>query len=123
MEFEHPAVWVPRLNELLVKYAKDPDALQSLFRMLLQLGLIRPVQHPSKPSEVLMDSRPLEVLMAHFAQRQPGALDLTPVTADLTGKIWTPDAGGPAATPPVWSPGQPQPAAAAAKPKLWTPGG
>jgi tetratricopeptide (TPR) repeat protein len=126
MEHDHPTTWVPRLGELFTKCGKDQDALQALIRILLRTGLVRPVQNPSKPSEVAMDWRPVEYLMMQFGRRQPGALDLTPVTADQAGKIWTPDAGRPAAAPPVWSPGQSQPAAAAAaaaeKPKLWTPG-
>ncbi len=122
LDFDPPAVWVPPLADMLKKYAGHQETLQTLIRILLRLGLVRPVQDPSKPSEVLMDWRPLEYLMVQYGRRQPGALDLTPVTADQSGKIWTPDAGGPAAAPPVWSPGQAQPAAIGEKPKLWTPG-
>jgi tetratricopeptide (TPR) repeat protein len=122
LDFDPPAVWVPPLADMLKKYAGHQETLQTLIRILLRLGLVRPVQDPSKPSEVLMDWRPLEYLMVQYGRRQPGALDLTPVTADQSGKIWTPDAGGPAAAPPVWSPGQAQPAAVGEKPKLWTPG-
>src|SRR5207248_9089760 len=66
---EPPEVWVGEIAAALDRYAEDPDASQVVMMGLIDLGLIRMVAHPERPGEVLLDSRPLQTLLAEYGPR------------------------------------------------------
>ena len=101
---ERPEVWVPELAIVLERYAQDPAANQVILMNLVELGLVRLEPNPDNPKEVLLDSRPLQAVLAEYGPRvttASGRLGVSATRPDL----WTP--GGPAAGSggAIWTPG------------------
>ncbi len=109
---DDPAAWVPDLAVLLDRHRDDSQVMQTLMMSLVDMGLLEMVNSPDRPGEILLDSRPLQALMAEFGPR---------VTTS-TGRL-----GVSATKPEIWTPGGGSTGAGSASPGssggLWTPGG
>ncbi len=117
-----PERWVPELAVVLDRYAQEPAANQVLLLNLVEMGLIRMEPNPDNPADVLLDSRPLQSLMAEFGPRVTTASGRLGVSA-TKAEVWTP--GGPASGGggALWTPGSGTPAPGGGdKPKLIIPG-
>src|SRR5262249_6336399 len=92
---EPPETWVPRLAVALERHAEDKSAGTEFLSTLMDMGLLRTVPHPDRPGEILLDSRPLQALLAEYGPRVTTAAGQLGVSA-TSGGIWTPDreAGG-----------------------------
>ncbi len=126
---ERPDVWVPELAIVLERYAGEPSANQVILMNLVEMGLVEMAPNPDNPNDVLLDSRPLQAVMAEFGPRvttSSGRLGVSATKPDL----WTP--GGPSSSSNasggggLWTPGSTGAAASSAsqgdKPKLILPG-
>jgi len=120
---DRPEVWVPELAIILERYAQEPTANQVIIMNLVEMGLVQLGPNPDDPNDVLLDSRPLQAVLAEFGPRvttTSGRLGVSATKPDL----WTPggsparsDRGG------LWTPGSGSPAAESGdKPKLILPG-
>ena len=120
---DRPEVWVPELAVILERYQqRDSAANQVILMNLVEMGLVQMVPNPDKPGEVLLDSRPLQTVLAEFGPRvttTSGRLGVSATKPDLwtpgsqsgggqggSGGLWTPGAGKP--TPPASSGDQPK---------------
>ena len=101
---EEPEIWVPEIAVVLDRYRDDSEATTSVMMHLVQMGLLQMVRVPDRPGEVMLDSRPLQALLAEYGPR---------VTTS-TGRL-----GVSATKPEIWTPGG---AAGGAPGGLWTPG-
>ena len=95
---DRPEVWVPELAVVLERYQREPAANQVLLMNLVEMGLVQMVPNPDKRGDVLLDSRPLQSVLAEFGPRvttASGRLGVSATKPDL----WTPGspAGGGAA--------------------------
>ena len=102
---ERPEDWVPELAIVLERYGQDPAANQIILMNLVELGLVRLSPNPDDPDDVLLDSRPLQAVLAEYGPR---------VTTS-SGRL-----GVSATKPDLWTPGGPASGSGGA---LWTPGG
>lgn len=93
---EPPETWVPYLAVILDRYRDDPDSSITLLTTMVGLGLVQASPHPDQPGEFLLDSRPLQNLLARFGPRITTPEGNLGISA-AQGKIWTPgsDAGTP----------------------------
>jgi hypothetical protein len=94
---EPPEVWVAEIAAALDRYGEDPNASQVVMMNLVDLGLIRMAAHPERPGEVLLDSRPLQALLAEYGPRVTTPSGRLGVSATKP-EIWTPGgttSGGP----------------------------
>ncbi len=126
---DRPEVWVPELAIVLERYAGDPTANQVILMNLVEMGLVRMGPNPDNPNDVLLDSRPLQSVLAEFGPRvttASGRLGVSATKPDLWtpggstsssggGGLWTPGSGNPAPTPGAAS-------GSGDKPKLILPG-
>jgi tetratricopeptide (TPR) repeat protein len=101
---EKPETWVPDLVAVMERYDNDPQASQITLLHMMEMGLVRPMAHPERPEEVMLDTRPLQMLIAEYGPRVTTASGRLGVTAAKEG-IWTP--GGPAGGggSGIWTPG------------------
>ncbi|AGA30336.1 SEC-C domain-containing protein [Singulisphaera acidiphila] len=117
-----PEAWVPDLAVVLERYAGNPESTQAVMLNLLEMGLVRLTPNPDKQGDFLLDSRPLQMLMAEYGPRVTTASGRLGVSA-TKGEIWTPDkaTGGGGG---LWTPGSGSASAAEGgdKPKLIIPG-
>lgn len=88
---EPPESWVPEVAVLLDRYRDDQYASQTVMLTLVDMGLIQMVSHPDRPGEVLLDSRPLQALLAEYGPRVTTASGKLGVSATKP-EIWTPGA-------------------------------
>ena len=120
---EAPEVWVPELAAVMDRYQDDPAANQVIMLTLLDMGLIEMQPNPDRPDDILVDTRPLQALMAEYGPRVTTASGRLGVSA-TKGGIWTPgsETGGGGG---LWTPGSgtgPTPPAAAKSPSSSSPG-
>ena len=101
---ERPEEWVPELAIVLERYAQDPTANQVILMNLVELGLVRLSPNPDNPDDVLLDTRPLQAVLAQYGPRVTTA----------SGRL-----GVSATKPDLWTPGGP---ASGSGGRLWTPG-
>ncbi|SIO05189.1 Tetratricopeptide repeat-containing protein [Singulisphaera sp. GP187] len=117
-----PEAWVPDLAVVLERYAGNPEATQAVMLNLLEMGLVRLTPNPDKPGDFILDSRPLQMIMAEYGPRVTTASGRLGVSA-TKGEIWTPDqstgGGGGLWTPGSGSGGAPE---GGDRPKLIIPG-
>ena len=119
---EPPETWVPELAVVLERYAQEPSANQVILMNLVEMGLVRLGPNPDDPQDILLDSRPLQSVLAEYGPRvttASGRLGVSATKPDL----WTP--GGPAAGSggALWTPGSAAGGPPAGdKPKLIIPG-
>jgi hypothetical protein len=118
---EPPESWVPELAIVMERYGQDPSASQVLLRNLVEMGLVRMSPNPDNPEDVLLDSRPLQAVLAEYGPRvttASGRLGVSATKPDL----WTP--GGPASGSggALWTPGSAANQPPGDKPKLIIPG-
>jgi hypothetical protein len=115
--------WVPELSIVLDRYHTDPAANQAIVSHLVALGLIQMARHPDNPDEILLDSRPLQLLLTQFGPKVTTASGRLGVSA-ARGGIWTPGSEAGGAGGGLWTPGSNAgpPAAASDKPRLIIPG-
>jgi hypothetical protein len=104
---EQPQTWVPELAIVLERYTQTPSANEAVMLNLLEMGLVRMVPKPDQPKEYVIDSRPLQMLMAEYGPRVTTASGGLGVSA-TRGEIWTPGgatggAGGGGGG--LWTPG------------------
>jgi len=118
---EPPEVWVPELAIVMERYGQEPSASQVLLLNLVEMGLVRMSPNPDNPEDVLLDTRPLQAVMAEYGPRvttASGRLGVSATRPDL----WTP--GGPAGGSggALWTPGSATNQPPGEKPKLIIPG-
>jgi tetratricopeptide (TPR) repeat protein len=101
---ERPEVWVPDLAIVMERYGQDPTANQIILMNLVELGLVRMSPNPDNPEDILLDSRPLQAVLAEFGPR----------VTTTSGRL-----GVSATKPDLWTPGGPNVGSGGA---LWTPG-
>jgi len=101
---ERPEVWVPELAVVLERHAQEPSSNQVILMNLVEMGLIRMGPNPDNPDDILLDSRPLQAVLAEYGPRVTTA----------SGRL-----GVSATKPEVWTPGGPASGSGGA---LWTPG-
>lgn len=99
-----PEAWVPELAVIMERYSHDPTANQVILLNLVEMGLVRMQPNPDSREDILLDSRPLQALLAEYGPR---------VTTS-SGRL-----GVSATRPEVWTPGGP---ASGSGGGLWTPG-
>ena len=120
-----PAVWVPELAVIMERYQQQDSAANQVILMnLVEMGLIQMVPNPDKPGEVLLDSRPLQSVLAEFGPRVTTASGRLGVSATKPD-VWTPNSPAGGGGGGLWTPGAGNPAPAAGsgeKPKLILPG-
>jgi len=122
MQTEEPEVWVPDLAVVMERYRDDSVAYQVILRTLLDLGLISVAPNPDRPDDFLIDSRPLQALLAEYGPRVTTASGGLGVSA-TRGEVWTPGQSGGGGA--IWTPGSqagPPPSAGGEKPRLIIPG-
>ena len=111
---DRPEVWVPELAVVLERYQqRDSAANQVILMNLVEMGLVEMVPNPDKRGEVLLDSRPLQSVLAEYGPRvttASGRLGISATNPDL----WTPGSpaggSGDAAGASLWTPGAGNPA-------------
>ncbi len=121
-----PEVWVPQLAIVLERYSRDSSANQVILSNLVEMGLVDMAPNPDNPNDILLDSRPLQMILAQFGPRVTTASGRLGVSATKP-ELWTP---GGAATGSggdgFWTPGSgaasPGTAPPGDKPKLILPG-
>lgn len=120
---EDPEAWVPELAVVLERYRENAAASQTLMLSLLEMGLLRMVPNPDNPQELMIDPRPLQVLLSEYGPRVTTASGELGISA-TKGGIWTPDQQGGGSAGGLWTPGSSAPAASGGpdKPKLIIPG-
>ncbi len=103
---EPPEAWVPNLAVILDRYQNDESANQVLLSNLIDMGLIQVAPHPDKPDDVLLDTRPLQAVLAKYGPRITTAAGTLGVSA-TKGTIWTPGAtpAGTTTSGGIWTPG------------------
>lgn len=121
---EEPEAWVPELAIVLERYRDNQAASQTLMLSLLEMGLLRMVPNPDNPQELMIDPRPLQVLLSEYGPRVTTASGELGISA-TKGGIWTPgsEAGAPGGGG-IWTPGSGAAPASGGpdKPKLIIPG-
>ncbi len=120
---DKPESWVPELAVVLERYAQEPTANQVILLNLVEMGLIRMQPNPDNPDDVLLDSRPMQALLAEFGPKITTASGRLGVSATKP-EVWTPGGPGSGGGGALWTPGSGNaaPAAGAEKPKLIIPG-
>ncbi len=115
--------WVPTLSITLDRYKNDPAANQVIMLNLMEMGLLRLVPSPERNGEVLLDSRPLQAVLAEYGPRITTASGQLGVSASKGG-IWTPGGDTAGAGGGLWTPGSDTGASRSQpdKPKLILPG-
>ncbi|WP_435015556.1 SEC-C domain-containing protein [Tundrisphaera sp. TA3] len=122
---EPPETWVPELAVVLERHASDPSSNQIILMNLIEMGLMRVGPNPDNPDDILLDSRPLQSVLAEYGPRVTTASGRLGVSA-AKNELWTP--GGPAAGGGggggLWTPGSDAGASnpAGGKSKLIIPG-
>ena len=120
--YEEPETWVPELAVVLERYRENTVASQALMLSLLEMGLLRMAPNPDNPQEMMIDPRPLQMILSEFGPRVTTASGELGISA-TKGALWTPGAetGGAAG---LWTPGSASAAASGGpdKPKLIIPG-
>jgi hypothetical protein len=101
---ERPEVWVPELAVVMERYAHEPAANQVILMNLVEMGLVRLGPNPDDPQDILLDSRPLQSVLAEYG----------PKVTTASGRL-----GVSATKPDLWTPGGPASGSGGA---LWTPG-
>lgn len=100
-----PEAWVPDLVVLMDRYRENPRANERIMGLCAELGLLRMVPDPDSRGGMLVDPRPLQVLIERYGPRITTASGRLGVT-ETAGGIWTPEKeaasrGGSA----IWTPG------------------
>jgi tetratricopeptide (TPR) repeat protein len=104
---EEPEVFVPELQAIMERYGGNQDAMQIIMSGLFELGLLRAEPDPDHPGQLLMDARPLKLLLQRYG----------PKIATSSGRI-----GVSATKPEIWTPGGAGSTAAGSPGAIWTPG-
>lgn len=102
IQFDKPEDWVPELAALLDRYENNEHARSVLFRQLIDMGLVLPVESPDRPGEIMLDSRPLQQLLARYGPKVTTASGYLGVSA-TRGEIWTPASETKGSS--IWTPG------------------
>ena len=121
-QVEEPTRWVGELAIVLERYRDDQAASQALTVALIDMGVIRVVPNPDRQGEIMIDSSPLQALLAQYGPRVTTASGRLGVSATKP-EIWTPGgqstSGG---SKGIWTPGSQPPApTTAAKPSTTPP--
>ena len=74
---------------------------------LIDMGLLEMVPNPDRPSEIMLDSRPLQALLAEYGPRVTTASGRLGVSATKP-EIWTPRATAGGSGGGIWTPGSPR---------------
>ncbi len=120
MLLDEPDVWVPYLATLLDRYRGSQEATSTILLRLVNLGLVQVVTDPSRPEQIVLDTRVLESLLSRYGPRVTTAAG-QPGLAATRGEIWTPDSTSSGSS--IWTPGSAStPVADGGKSKIIYPG-
>ena len=100
--FDRPEEWVPELAVILDRYRENENASMLITTRLMEMGLIRLASPPDQPGELMLDTRMLQQLLAHYGPKVTTASGYLGVSA-TRGEIWTP--GSEAKGSAIWTPG------------------
>ena len=120
---DRPETWVPELAVVMERYAGDQVANQVILMNLVEMGLVRMEPNPDSREDILLDSRPLQALLAEYGPRVTTSSGRLGVSATRP-EVWTPGGPGSGSGGALWTPGSaagPAPGGAE-KPKLIIPG-
>jgi tetratricopeptide (TPR) repeat protein len=117
---EPPEAWVPDLAIVLERYAQEPSANQVILMNLVEMGLVQLSPNPDDPQDVLLDSRPLQAILAEYGPRVTTASGRLGVSA-AKPEVWTPGSPSGGSGGGIWTPGSANPSTGD-KPKLIIPG-
>ena len=95
---------------LLERYGQDPQANQIILMSLVEMGLVRVLPNPDNRGEILLDTRPLQAMLAEYGPRVTTASGRLGVSA-AKPEIWTPGATAPGGGGGIWTPGAGPPSA------------
>lgn len=119
---EPPETWVPHLAVVLERHREGEASMPYVLSHLVDMGLVRMIPHPDQPGQILLDSRPLQSVLAEYGPRITTAAGTLGVSASQGG-IWTPDAAaGSTSSGGIWTPGAPREPGGGDKPKIIIPG-
>ena len=125
---EKPEDWVPHLAMILDRTREDRESATLVLSNLVEMGLnYRTEPNPDEPGQVLLDTRPLQSVLAQFGPKITTASGRLGVSATRGEIVWTPggSTGGGSAQGGIWTPGSgsgQSPPPGGDKPKLILPG-
>jgi hypothetical protein len=102
---EPPEAWVPDLAVVIERFRDDSQGTQTILMSLIEMGLVEMVANPDRPGEILLDTRPLQAVLAEYGPRVTTASGRLGVSASKP-EIWTPGTS-PGAPGGLWTPGAP----------------
>jgi hypothetical protein len=104
MALDEPEVWVKTLAVLLERYRGNSDATFAVLVRLINLGLVQVVHDPSRPEQMVLDTRTLEYYLERYGPKITTSSGELGVAAGQ-GEIWTPDSGRGGWGAPLLTPG------------------
>lgn len=119
---EPPESWVPQLAIIMERYAEDRASSTAVMTNLMEMGLVQMAPSPDDREQMLLDTRPLQAVLAQYGPKITTASGKLGVSASQ-GNVWTP--GGPAGgagAGKIWTPGASGTGGSPDKPKLIIPG-
>ena len=118
---ERPQEWVPQLAVLLERYAEDRAASTAVMSNLMEMGLVQMSPNPDDRGQMLLDTRPLQAVLAEYGPKITTASGRLGVSASQA-KVWSPESAAGGTSPGgIWTPGSGA-APPTDKPKLIIPG-
>ncbi|GAC1474013.1 MAG: hypothetical protein NVSMB9_23620 [Isosphaeraceae bacterium] len=102
--FSTPETWVPELAIVLDRYSTNSGANQTVMMELIDMGLLQIQPNPDRDGEILLDSRPLQALLAEYGPRVTTSSGQLGISATRS-EIWTPGSGPETASKGLWTPG------------------
>ncbi|MFM1802965.1 MAG: hypothetical protein RJA81_2317 [Planctomycetota bacterium] len=102
---DSPESWVADLAIMLDQNKSHQENMSQIFRMLVSIGLIRPVQDPNRPGGIALDSSLLDFLLDKFGPKIATPSGGLGVSAGKP-QIWTPGSEAGRSGSKIWQPGQ-----------------
>jgi hypothetical protein len=111
-----PEDWVPELAVILDRYRENTEANQVVMLGLVELGLLRMTSAPDDPGKILLDPRPLQLVLERYGPRVTTSSGRLGVSA-AKPEIWTPG-GESGSSGGIWTPGSTPPSGGGGEKKI-----